>query len=82
MEIAGWEIIRLDLKYCERCGGLWLRERGTGRVYCAACTSEITDFPLYGRRISRPRLAVNTNLEIESRDGAVRFTVCDRGGHA
>jgi Zn-finger nucleic acid-binding protein len=25
MEIEGFEVIRLELKYCERCGGLWLR---------------------------------------------------------
>lgn len=82
MEIAEWEIIRLELKYCERCGGLWLRQRGMGGVYCAACTPEISDFPFCGRRISRPRLLTNGTLEIESQDGAVRFIVCGGRGHA
>ncbi len=27
----------LELKYCERCGGLWLRPVGGGQVYCVAC---------------------------------------------
>ena len=29
--------IQLELKYCERCGGLWLRPRGSELVFCAAC---------------------------------------------
>ena len=29
--------IRVELKYCERCGGLWLRPQGTDGVYCASC---------------------------------------------
>ena len=82
MESADWEIIRLELKYCERCGGLWLRQRGTGRVYCAACTSEISDFPVGDRRMRRPRLPTNGKLEIESQDGAVRFIVCEGRGQA
>ena len=28
----------LELKYCERCGGLWLRPCGAAVVYCRACT--------------------------------------------
>ena len=34
MEIEGLEIVRLELKYCERCGGLWMRIWGTEDVYC------------------------------------------------
>jgi hypothetical protein len=29
--------IQMELKYCERCGGLWLRPAGTDGVYCAGC---------------------------------------------
>jgi hypothetical protein len=29
--------IQVELKYCERCGGLWLRPQGADRVYCASC---------------------------------------------
>jgi hypothetical protein len=82
MESEGWEIIRLELKYCERCGGLWLRRRNTGGVYCAGCSSETSEFPLCGRRISRPRLPSNGRFKIESQDGAAGFTVCDVWGHA
>ena len=29
--------IQLELKYCERCGGLWLRVQETVGIYCASC---------------------------------------------
>ena len=82
MEIADWEIIRLELKYCERCGGLWLRQRGTGRVYCAACSSDVPNFPLCGRRISRPRMPTNRKLTFEGPDESMRFIIRDGEGHA
>lgn len=66
--ITEWEIILLELKYCERCGGLWLRRLGTGEVHCAACASERPDFPLCGRRVSRPQVPRN-GPRVESRDG-------------
>ncbi len=31
------EYIRVELKYCERCGGLMFRPANTARVYCGAC---------------------------------------------
>jgi hypothetical protein len=30
-------VIQLELKYCERCGGLWRRPRGSDLVFCAPC---------------------------------------------
>jgi hypothetical protein len=40
MEFAGsleGEETQVELKYCERCGGLWLRAQGTNGIYCASC---------------------------------------------
>jgi len=28
----------MDLKYCERCGNLWLRRRGSDGTTCAPCS--------------------------------------------
>jgi ribosomal protein L37AE/L43A len=28
---------QVELKYCERCGGLWLRFKGSEVVYCPSC---------------------------------------------
>ncbi len=36
---------KLELKYCERCGGLWLRPQGTDAIYCAACATAVRDLP-------------------------------------
>jgi hypothetical protein len=36
---------RLELKYCERCGGLWLRPVGGGQIYCVGCGREMSQLP-------------------------------------
>ncbi len=36
---------KVELKYCERCGGLWLRPVGGGQIYCAACAREMAQLP-------------------------------------
>ena len=33
------EII-IELKYCERCGGLWFREAGSNANLCGPCVNE------------------------------------------
>jgi hypothetical protein len=50
------EVIQLELKYCERCGGLWLRRQGTAGVYCAACAGEMPEFPGLRKSKRIPRL--------------------------
>ena len=35
----------LELKYCERCGGLWLRPVNGGQIYCVACSHEMAQLP-------------------------------------
>jgi hypothetical protein len=35
----------LELKYCERCGGLWLRPVGGGQIYCATCARGMAELP-------------------------------------
>jgi hypothetical protein len=37
--------IQVELKYCERCGGLWLRPQGAGGVYCASCCVRLAAKP-------------------------------------
>jgi hypothetical protein len=37
--------IQVELKYCERCGGLWLRLLGTNGVYCASCRALLESRP-------------------------------------
>ena len=37
MKAEQMETVFLELKYCERCGGLWLRQKGDAQVHCEAC---------------------------------------------
>ena len=39
--------LQVELKYCERCGGLWLRAQGgDGRgAYCSSCVRWLAEFP-------------------------------------
>jgi len=41
----------LELKYCEHCGGLWLRPAGGGQVYCVACACAMGELPEAAERI-------------------------------
>ena len=36
---------KLELKICERCGGLWLRPAGSGWIYCGPCKVKVNDLP-------------------------------------
>jgi hypothetical protein len=38
-------LVGLELKYCEQCGGLWLRPRGSDNCYCAGCARFLEDLP-------------------------------------
>lgn len=44
-DLTEQETIQLDLKYCERCGGLWLRPLKTNGVYCARCKQHFEALP-------------------------------------
>jgi hypothetical protein len=37
--------LQFELKYCERCGALWLRPAGGGQIYCVACGREMAQLP-------------------------------------
>jgi len=47
--------IQVELKYCERCGGLWLRPQGTNGVYCSSCRVCLTAMPNPGAAPPRKR---------------------------
>jgi hypothetical protein len=57
--------VRMELKYCEHCGGLWVRERGTGVVYCDKCQGQLEEMPVRKRKLGRVRLPVGPEREYE-----------------
>lgn len=59
MNFITWQgpATELELKYCERCGGLWLRLQGDPEVYCVNCRTQMAELPrALGDHSSKPRL--------------------------
>jgi hypothetical protein len=78
MEVEGRAAILLELKYCERCGGLWVRPLHSEDVYCAMCALEMAEVALPRKR-STPRLP--GNHKSDSLPGP-RLVLCRQGGEA
>lgn len=63
--------VQLELKYCERCGGLFLRPEATEVVYCGGCTAFFatrpgaagTVNPAPARRTRNPRIPKGPNTQ-------------------
>jgi Zn-finger nucleic acid-binding protein len=47
----------VELKYCERCGALWLRNAGRDESYCAVCFMQMKDTPQPKKRKNPVRAA-------------------------
>ncbi|MGA2387378.1 MAG: hypothetical protein ABSF97_00330 [Candidatus Sulfotelmatobacter sp.] len=44
------KMLSFELKYCERCGGLWLRPMGGEQIYCVACGRAMAELPQQSRK--------------------------------
>ena len=55
---------KVELKYCEHCGGLWVRESGAG-VYCAKCEPKVAELPTPKKRPGRLMLPEQTKSVVE-----------------
>lgn len=51
----------MELKICEGCGNIWIRQAARLTVYCGRCESKLADFPLVGAagRPGRKRKSVH-----------------------
>lgn len=58
MEERSGKVRQLELKICERCGGLWLRPAGTVWAYCRPCKVKIDDLPEVRRTVRGARAVV------------------------
>lgn len=77
METETIELIQLELKYCERCGGLWLRLKGSDQVYCATCEPLMADLP---QPILKRPIGSFSRDDIEAL--GAEFGICCAEGHA
>jgi len=57
--------VRKELKYCEHCGGLWLRECGAGVVYCENCQPRVADLPIPKKKPGRIKIPVRPHTQVE-----------------
>jgi len=71
MELDELEIVQLELKYCESCGGLWLRPKGSQQVECAACAARWKLACRRAAKASRARLPRFCDLDVEGAAGEV-----------
>ena len=55
----------MELKYCERCGGLWVRESGTREVYCRNCQRMVNDLPSPKKKPQRIELPLGQRPLVE-----------------
>jgi Zn-finger nucleic acid-binding protein len=58
--------IQVELKYCERCGGLWLRPQGADGVYCASCRVLLAAMPNPGE--APPRKAHRRKVRTQGKN--------------
>ena len=80
MEIDDVNVVFLELKYCERCGGLWLRPRDCEDVFCATCSAQMAELRQSARKHNlRFALKTTINANGESREVLV---MCGEGGNA
>lgn len=56
----------LELKYCERCGGLWLRPVGGEQIYCRICARAMAELPPASTETSKPRLPMEKDWEFDA----------------
>ena len=48
--------LQLELKYCERCGALWLRPVGGRQIYCVTCGRAMGELPPASHKAGVPRV--------------------------
>lgn len=73
------ETVPVELKYCERCGGLWFRSNEE-EVYCPACVPKMAEFPPPKRR--KRVLVVQVESVDEMHACLAELAVCIEGGNA
>jgi Zn-finger nucleic acid-binding protein len=73
----------LELKYCERCGGLWLRPAGGGQIYCTICARAMAELPPPSTEVKRKVTRRNDWEDEEEFEGyAIAVELDEAGGLA
>ena len=69
---------RVEMKYCERCGALWVRAIGSRNVYCCQCERQMRELPLAGHQKAGMRRQKTDSNEfgILRASGELNTTIC------
>jgi len=62
--------MKFELKYCERCGGLWLRPAGGGQVYCVGCAQQMAELPPASQKLGRATMQQGPQWGVDHSDYA------------
>ena len=74
------EVVELELKYCERCAGIWLRPVGSDGSYCLRCEAQMKPPGLQWRGRGRgPYLMRRAEVEGKLEE---HLMLCEEGGNA
>ena len=80
MEVDGGGLVELELKYCERCGSLWLRRPGSEEVYCISCAPKMSALPTGRKPAGGGGFRVKDDVSSEAQEDWT--AVCAEGGNA
>jgi hypothetical protein len=67
--------VRVELKYCEHCGALCVREGGG--VYCEKCQPKLADLPIVKTRSRRAGLPIRKPAVIDEQEFPPRDALFD-----
>jgi uncharacterized Zn finger protein (UPF0148 family) len=81
MEIDEVVVAEVELKYCERCGALWLREVGDSEVYCPICAPVVAELPVGRKRKGAERVTVHSDVDLKAAFEELAM-LCVEGGNA
>jgi Zn-finger nucleic acid-binding protein len=68
--------VLVELKYCERCGGLWLRPQSTDGVYCTTCRARLAAMPDPGQP---PARRARRRVRVRKTEGQAAHVDCLQG---
>ena len=80
LEVMEQQLVVFDLKYCERCGGLWFRLEGDEEVYCPSCGPIMAELPVPRKR-RKVQLSVADEPQMEACIEQL-LGFCAEGGNA
>jgi hypothetical protein len=71
--LVGKQDFTVELKYCERCGGLWIRRPGQEVAYCGKCRAQLVS--LFENKKHFARAGSKSRVRIECLQGVSEMEV-------